>query len=199
LASWTPDTDDAKVWAMLQAALTQLQVDKKRVHFMGFSQGGWMTWRMLCAHADVFASVAPGAGCSFAGTEGCSFSAKQKPAVEVPVLYMHGTKDILQSFACGAQQRDAVVAGWKMSEVGVVSQDSKHLWTRYQSPKGTVFEFIQHDWAASSFLLVGHCYPGSTDQSAKLPGQIAGFGCKPPNAFAWGEAAMQFFVAHPKP
>lgn len=197
-SSWVPAIDDAKVWNLLQVATATLAVDPKRIHFMGFSQGGWMTWRMLCKHAEFFASVAPASGCSFMGTEGCAFAAGQQPAVEVPVLYMHGTKDVLQPFWCGQQQADAVVQGWSMAALPVVAQGDKYLWRAYRSSKGTDFQFIQHDWAAAFFGLQGHCYPGSSDQSATLPGQFSGFGCKPPNDFAWGEVALKFFVAHPK-
>src|SRR5262249_3237837 len=67
-ASWTPATDDPKVFAFLQLALGTFDVDRKRVHMTGFSQGGMMSSRFLCQHADVFASIAPvaGTGCTFA-------------------------------------------------------------------------------------------------------------------------------------
>ncbi len=198
-ASWTPNEDDQKILDYLQAVIGKLSVDKKRIHFTGFSQGGWMSWRMLCKQPQLFASIAPGAGCSFLGTEGCTFDGKQLPAVELPVLYMHGTKDVLQGFDCAKKQLEAVTKAWGLQLTKTVSQDDKHIWQRYASAKGTVFEFIQHDYAASSFLLQGHCYPGSDDQSPKEPGQIAGFGCKGSNAFHWGEAAIAFFIAHPKP
>ena len=28
-------------------------VDRDRVHFTGFSQGGFMTWKFICDHADI--------------------------------------------------------------------------------------------------------------------------------------------------
>jgi hypothetical protein len=44
----------------------------------------------------------------------------------------------------------------------------------------------------------GHCYPGSTDFTATLPGQLMGFGCKDQCSFTWAEEAVRFFMAHPK-
>lgn len=35
------------------------QIDPMRIHMTGFSQGGALSWRFICDHADVLASVAP--------------------------------------------------------------------------------------------------------------------------------------------
>lgn len=192
-SSWTPLTDDPKVFGFLQLAMQTFAIDKKRVHMTGFSQGGMMTFRFLCAHADVFASVAPGAG------TGCTFTTNDKPSREIPVLYMHGTKDALVSFTgAGLPQRNAVIAGWNMSQGQVIASDSTYARTRYTSPKGTVLEFIQHDYTAATFVLSGHCYPGSTDPG-NVPGQVFPFKCIGQNSFTWGEEVMKFFVAHPAP
>ncbi len=191
-SSWNPVTDDAKVFAFLQLAQTAWSIDPKRVHMTGFSQGGMMTFRFLCKHADVFASMAPAAG------DGCTFTPGDTPSREVPVLYMHGTKDNLVNFVGGAiPQRNEVVAGWKMGAGQMIAGDASYTRTRYTSPSGTVFEFVQHDYAAKSLVLGGHCYPGSTDPGT-AKGQLFPFGCVGPNAFTWGDEVMKFFVAHPK-
>jgi polyhydroxybutyrate depolymerase len=192
LSSWTPATDDDKVFAFLGLATAAWKIDPKRVHMTGFSQGGMMTFRFLCKHADVFASMAPAAG------DGCTFAAGDTPSRELPVLYMHGTKDNLVNFTSGAiPQRNEVVSGWKMDAGTVIGSDSNYSRTRYTSPMGTVFEFIQHDYAATSPILGGHCYPGSTDPGGAT-GQLFPFACVGPNAFTWGDEAMKFFLAHPK-
>jgi polyhydroxybutyrate depolymerase len=189
--SWTPFTDDVKVHAVLVEAIDVLGIDKRRVHMAGFSQGGMMTSRFLCRHADLFASVAPAAG------TGCSFIGVDAPSREVPMLYMHGTTDLLVAFAQGTAQRDAAIAAWKMTGGTTVASDGKYSWKRWTSPKGTVLEFIQHDYKASSLSLQGHCYPGSTDKGAE-PGQLFPFACLPSNAFVWGDEVLKFFVAHPR-
>jgi polyhydroxybutyrate depolymerase len=191
-SAWNPGTDDAKVFAFLQTALTGYAVDRSRVHMTGFSQGGMMTSRFLCKHADVFASVAPAAG------TGCTFKGADTPSREVPVLYVHGETDALVSYSQGTAQRDAAVAAWKLGPETTVSSDANHKWTRRTSPSGTVFEFISHKYEASSFVLKGHCYPGSKDLKGGEPGQLFGFGCEGTNAFVWGEQVMKFFIDHPK-
>ena len=192
-SSWTPATDDDKIFKTLQLVVVAFKIDAKKIHMTGFSQGGMMTFRFLCKHADTFASMAPGAG------TGCSFTTNDTPSKEVPLLYMHGTKDALVNFTTvGLPQRNAVVLGWKMDAGTKIAGDTTFTRTRYTSPNGTPFEFIQHDYAASSFALVGHCYPGSTDPGTEK-GQLFSFRCVSPNSFTWGDEAMKFFGAHPKP
>ena len=86
-----------------------------------------------------------------------------------------------------------------LTQETVVSQDGQHKRTRHTNSQGETFELVSHDYAASAILLGGHCYPGSGDQNGGEPGQLFGFGCVGPNAFTWGEVAMQFFIAHPRP
>jgi polyhydroxybutyrate depolymerase len=200
LSSWTPATDDAKVFAFVQLAVTTLGADPKRVHMTGFSEGGYMSYRFLCDHADYFASVAPaaGAGCEFGNPDaGAMWASSGAPSREIPVLSMNGTKDALVNFDSAAvPQRDTIVAGWHMDSGTVIAQDSTFTRTRYTSPSGNVFEFIQHDYTSPQSLTQGHCFPGSTDKGTE-PGQVFSFACTPPNSFVWGEEAMKFFVAHP--
>jgi len=65
----------------------QLNVDPWRVHFTGWSNGGFMSYRMACDHADMVASLASLAGATFLNTVACS------PAGPVHVLQIHGTSD----------------------------------------------------------------------------------------------------------
>lgn len=190
--SWTPGVDDDKVHVVLLEAISVLGIDARRVHMTGFSQGGMMTSRFLCRWADLFASVAPAAG------TGCTFLGVDKPSREVPVLYMHGTKDVLVAFSQGVMQRDAALAFWKMSGETTLASDSNFARKRWTSAAGTVFEWVQHEYKASSLAIQGHCYPGSTDKGT-VSGQLFPFNCLPPNAFVWGDEVLKFFQAHPKP
>ncbi|MEO7095816.1 MAG: hypothetical protein ABI175_21330 [Polyangiales bacterium] len=191
-SSWNPGTDDDKVFAFLTLAIGALGIDDRRVHMTGFSQGGMMSSRFLCKHADVFASIAPAAG------TGCTFAGSDTPSVEIPVFYMHGTSDALVAFSAGTAQRDALVAAWKMSGETVIASDAKYKHTRWTNAAGTTFEFIQHDYQASSFVLKGHCYPGSPDLKGGEPGQLFGFACTDAAAFTWGDVVMRFFLDHPR-
>jgi dienelactone hydrolase len=198
LSSWDSNGgDDAVVFDMLERAIRVFHPDEKRIHFTGFSQGGNMSWRMLCAHADLFASVAPAAFAS-----GCNFQGTEVPSREVPILYMHGTDDGLVPFSGALAQRDAVVSGWKMGAGETIAGDGAFERTRYTSPAGTVFEFLTHDYVIPTKCAIvdlkGHCFPGSSDPGGAT-GQACSFACPPPSPFNWGEEVMAFFQAHPKP
>lgn len=207
---WRPNVDDPKVFAFAQSVVQAFHVNEKRIHAMGFSQGGYMSWRFVCAHSDWLASAAPAAAAGAVALVmevGCTFAGTDKPAHEIPLLYMHGTKDALVNFQNGVTLRDAVRAEWGMDDEEEVSSSAGHRWTRYTNERGNVFEFIQHEYSTDSAVglpplgvaIVGHCYPGSHDLAATEPFQLMAFACKDDAAFTWGEAAMDFFVAHPKP
>lgn len=199
LSSWNQGTDDEKIRAFLDQAIAAWHVDRDRVHVTGFSQGGFMTWRFVCRYADFLASAAPAAGCSdYGGQKGCAFLGLETPAMEIPILYLHGRKDGLIAFSCAERQRDAVVSTWDMALVSTVSSDADHAWYRYVNANGTVFEFIVHDWEASSDFLKGHCIPGSDDLKATEPGQLFGYACVGETAVNWGEAVVRFFLDHPR-
>ena len=175
----------------LQEVAALLKTNPKRVHAMGFSQGGGMTWRLLCDHADFFASMSP-----IGALQGCAFKAGATPSREVPVLAVHAHNDAVVQFNQDAvKQRDAILAAWPFDAGTVIEEDPKHKATRYTTTKGTVFEFWEHDYEASSFILKGHCFPGSQEQV----GFPVAFGCADKGTFVYGKLALAFFQAHPAP
>jgi dienelactone hydrolase len=203
---WNYAVDDAKVLSFLKATRDAFHVNPKRIHMTGMSQGGYMSWRFLCQHTELFGSVAPAAAAGAAAISievGCTFTGQDVPKGEVDILYMHGIEDGLVNFQNAVTLRDAVIAHYRMTAGQVVATDSTHKRTRYATASGRVFEFIEHRYLSDSSVLGvairGHCFPGSPDQTITLPGQLMAFGCKPPNSFTWGEEVVRFFMAHPKP
>lgn len=207
---WSAAADDAKVFAFANDVIAAFHLDARRIHMTGFSQGGYMTWRFVCAHSDWLASAAPAAAAGALAINmegGCSFLDAERPSAELPLLYMHGTVDALVNFQGAITQRDAVRSAYETGAGKVVSEGDGHARTRYTSPRGVPFEFLEHDYASNSMIGVpplavaikGHCYPGSDDFMVTEPGQLMAFACEPPNAFTWGEEVIQFFIAHPRP
>jgi dienelactone hydrolase len=203
---WNATTDDPLVYSFLTNVRDAFHVDPHHIHMTGISQGGYMSWRFLCAHTELFGSVAPVAAAGQANISietGCTFAGTDVPSAEVDILYMHGTEDALVDFAHAITLRDAIIAFYKMGEGTVVAGDGTYTRTRYATPSGRVLEFLQHDYASNSMYLgvaiKGHCFPGSQDQSVTLPNQLMSFGCTPPNSFTWGHEVLAFLMAHPKP
>jgi poly(3-hydroxybutyrate) depolymerase len=186
-ASWS-ESHDTSILAIMQRVQRVWHVDAKRIHFGGYSQGAFMTWRFVCAHADIIASAAP-----IAGGQGCSGTGPQTPAREVPVFYTHGRTDGLVPFATATAQRDGWTANLAFAQTEVISEAADHKWTRYQNANGTVFEFAEHAWECAFSLgtrpLAGHCFPGSE----------LFLGCGATNAFNYGQAVIEFYKNHPMP
>lgn len=190
-ASWDQATHVPLVFAFISDVATALATDPKRAHVMGFSQGGGMTWRMICAHADFFASAAP-----LAGVFGCEFVPPNAPSREVPTLQLHGHKDNILNFAVYAiPERDAAIKFWKHGAGTVIEKDAGHTATRYVTAAGTPLELWEHDYSAGSIIIGGHCFPGGSDVGSS-PFQ---FGCQETGTFVVGGLAMEFFMAHPMP
>lgn len=89
-SSWKPETHNAIVYEFMQQAVEAFDVDRDRVHFSGFSQGGLMTWQFICDHSDVIASAAPVSSIE----TGC-FRNNTGPDRKVPTFLISGTQDIL--------------------------------------------------------------------------------------------------------
>lgn len=216
--------DDTRVMDILTDVIQAFHADRNRIHMMGFSEGGFMTWRWYCQHSDLLASVAPGAagwqcadlanagltppeiGCRFSGAS----AGTDVPVRHVPALFMQGTKDGLVDPACVNQWlQQNVFPTLQLGTGQQIGGDTTFTRTRYLDPGGVPFEYITHGYTTtSSFLgvaLAGHCYPGSSDltvtppsQTSVPPDQMISFGCNDVCSFNWGEEVMKFFVAHPR-
>ena len=211
-STWYPSNDETVV-AIIKKVAEVFRTDPKKNHVTGFSRGGFVAWRLLCKHADMFASVAPGTAGSSAGTSNgftcsgvnevsCPFDANQPngmPSVEVPVLFLMGRTDTPVPLGCTSRIRAQAIAAWGLTTQSVVGSDANYTHSRWSNAKGTVFESFEHSyeteptgpWADAK----GHCFPGSTMDPFAPQYAVP---CKLPNAFTWGEKVISFFEAHPK-
>ncbi|TNE91082.1 MAG: esterase [Deltaproteobacteria bacterium] len=83
------DTDDAGfLLAVIDDVAERASIDPSRVYVSGISNGGFMTQRMLCEHADRFA-----AGVSVIATMPTTLTCA--PSTPVPVRFVLGTEDPL--------------------------------------------------------------------------------------------------------
>ncbi len=190
IPTWVFDEHPAPVFTVVEEAAEMFQIDPKRRHATGFSQGGHMTWRMLCQHASFWASVAP-----LAGVKGCAFDGDDMPVEEVDILVVFGRDDAILKFDENGQwQVDQALAAWPFGAGEVIDESEGHLATRYTTDSGTVLEFWEHDYKAQSMILAGHCFPGSDDVGPGI-----NFGCAEADTFHLGQLVMDFFLAHPRP
>lgn len=185
--SWDYPVDSVRMRSFLDQLIKALDLDGNRVHIGGHSVGGFMAWSFVCDHADLIASAAPlGAGASTGADPSCDFDVPGHPSEEVDIFLAHGRNDFVVPFDTALAQRDLVVTTWNMTETEVLADEPTYRWTRWTSPRGTVFEFLEFDWSGGS--MSGHCYPGAS----------ADVGCGSDTPVQYGEAALDFYITHPK-
>jgi pimeloyl-ACP methyl ester carboxylesterase len=164
------------------------------VHITGFSQGGYMTWRMLCSHPHLFASFAPLAATAEymlrESTTPCEGAAPMSLAPR-PVLYAHGTADAIVLFSGATTTVESLRGTWGLSKEEQLDAGEHYEIVRYSGAGTGALEFIEHDLRSDYSEEIfgdweGHCFPGSD----------APMGCG--GGPSWGEAVLRFFEAHPK-
>jgi prepilin-type processing-associated H-X9-DG protein len=192
-------SNDATLVQIVRDFASVFRVDAKNIHVTGFSRGAFVTWRLLCDHADLFASAAP-AGAGFGGGFGevTCFANGRVPSRPIPIVFLLGRTDTSVGYATMTGIRDAAIAHYAAAGPAMLAGDADY---RHERWTGTgIIETFDHayetvedgPWANAN----GHCIPGSpTDPYAP---QYA-IPCKLPNAFVWGEEVMRFFRAHRLP
>jgi polyhydroxybutyrate depolymerase len=94
-AGGQPVDDVGFVRAILAELQTIACVDSKRVYASGFSNGGFLSHKLACEAADLFAAVVPVAAVNGVPSESC------KPVRPVPVYMINGTTDLLVPYKGG--------------------------------------------------------------------------------------------------
>jgi polyhydroxybutyrate depolymerase len=209
-STWTTAEDD-KLMAIVDNVAGVFTTDVKKTHVTGFSRGGYVTWRLMCEHADRFASVAPGAGGSAPGGDcmgvddvSCPFDASMPggmPSRAIPVLALMGRLDTAVPWACTTRIRDQAIAAWGLGAVQFLDGDDHYTHNHWGPASGAgLIETFEHSYETVNpgpeSAFVGHCIPGSTYDPQASQYAVA---CAPPNAFAWGQQVMRFFIRNPAP
>jgi pimeloyl-ACP methyl ester carboxylesterase len=214
-SSWKVDIHYDIVFDFMQQAMKAFAVDTNRVHVTGFSQGGLMTWKFICDHADIIASAVP-----IAAPELHCFLNGSGPSRDVPIFYISGTEDlraryyhldnpfstvdtlvrVMYDYGMASVDSDA----YTYSDTGdIVVDEAGRIDVAVD---GAVFAIVDGSQEASYLWTRytnadgiafehlrhanGHVYPDNPD-SLLLPEDPAVW-------FSVGEAILQFFVDNPR-
>lgn len=87
--------DSGYLRSLVEAIQADYNIDDRRIYFAGLSNGGFMSYRMACDHADLIAGIVSVAGATFNNAADCT------PTEPVHILQIHGTADIVILYAGG--------------------------------------------------------------------------------------------------
>jgi polyhydroxybutyrate depolymerase len=82
-----PVDDSGYLAGVIEEIRRDYNVDPRRIYVLGASNGGFMSYRMACDHADTIAAIVSIAGATYLDTSRC------RPSEPVSVLEVHGTAD----------------------------------------------------------------------------------------------------------
>lgn len=185
----------AAVVADIKAAVT---IDPKQIYVIGHSNGGFMSYRMACDHAELVAGIVSLAGATFAKRADC------QPSEPVAILEIHGTLDDAIAYDGGTISGIGAPGGPLDPYPGAL--DTVDSWAEYDGcaaglsdQPGQVDIDAEIDGAdgpaESTIKAATGCQPGGHVELWRIPkgGHIPEF----PASFA--DDVLDFLLAHPKP
>ncbi len=185
--SWCCDfgnsgVDDAGyILGLVAEAKTRFTIDPARVYLVGHSNGGFMSYKLACEHADVFAGIASIAGSMALEPEDCD------PSEPVSVLQVHGTADATIAFA-GA-------LGQYPSAETVVKRWAEHDGCELLPQAGAV---VDYDTAVLGAEAEPQRFPGCTAGTAVELWKMSGSSHIPTFAANFMPSLLDWLLAHPK-
>jgi polyhydroxybutyrate depolymerase len=159
--------DVGLIRAIFEEVGEHVNLDLDRIYATGLSNGGYLSVRLACEAADMFAAVAPGAGAVGTQEIGGGFNPGKsdwtecKPSQPVSVLALHGTGDLLIPYSKHELTMKLLAAhyGCKMQPEPAVAPKSGGD-TRCVSYPGCPQGI---ELTGCSVEAGGHCWFGSSD------------------------------------
>lgn len=156
--------------ALIADVQSQLCVDDRRIYATGMSNGGFLSHRLACEAADLFAAVAPVAAVN--GMDDCA------PSRAVPVLHFHGTADSLVPYeGISGLVRNYISVERSFEDWATrngCTDDSPKESFRSGAAHCRTYEQCEDDVEVTLCLVDGmdHCWPGGRCQAGTAPDDI---------------------------
>jgi len=190
--------DSGYLRGVIGAIQAETWVDPKRIFVVGFSNGGFMGYRLACDQADIIAAVVSLSGATFATAGRC------RPSEPVSILEIHGTADRSVAYRGGRIAVGSPASRRPASYPG--ARTTASIWARYDGCGATSVtlpgrvdvdaaiavssgpaEAIRQAWQS--------CRPGGAVELWTVPGG----GHAPTISATFPDAALDFLLSHPKP
>ncbi len=177
--------DSAYLLSIIEEVQHKYNVDPKRIFLMGHSNGGFMSHRMACDHADKIAAIASLAGAMWNDVSKCS------PSSPINVLQIHGTDDELVRYAGGIfaarfPSAEVTTADWAKLE-GCDAQPVVQPLT------------LDLDRELPGAETTSYVYSGCTAGGSATLWSIAGGKHSPHLSDTFSAQVIDYLFAHPKP
>jgi polyhydroxybutyrate depolymerase len=190
------DVDDvAYLVGLVDEISRATPIDEKRVYLLGHSNGGFMSYRMACEEAGLFAAIVSLAGATYDDVADCA------PSEPVAILQIHGTAD------------DSILFGGGRLDFGGPDRPP------YPGARSTVTTWAAYDGCATTLTKSSEtldiaaeidgptgpnettietatgCDPGGHAELWTIPGGSHG----PKLSRTFAQSAIDFLLVHPKP
>lgn len=179
--------DDSKYLSDLIVEIqAKYSVDPKRIYFIGHSNGGFMSHRMACDHADKVAAFVSFAGAQYDNVASC------KPTEPVNVLQIHGTSDDTIRYDGGQLNRNPYPSAETTATMWATLNGCSTTPDTSSPPIDLVSTIAGSETTIAKYET--SCRPGGRVELWTMVGgnHIPGF-----NDFA--EKTFDFLASHPKP
>jgi len=149
--------------ALIDTLQVQYGIDLNRVYSTGFSNGGFMSYRLACELTDRIAAIA-----SVAGTMTDAAWGSCQPSRNMPVMHIHGTSDfvVMYNGGFGNTSVDEVLGLWRgfsncpdtavVTDLPDLVQEGSTVTTYTWAPCDDSVEVILY-----KVINGGHTWPGS--------------------------------------
>ncbi len=178
--------DSAYLNAVIEKVQHKYNVDPKRIFLVGHSNGGFMSYRMACDHADKIAAIVSLAGATFQDPTRC------RPSAPVNILEIHGTSDPTIHFNGGQ------IAGHKYPG----ARNTVATWAKYngcgtkRTPRPATLDLDSKlTGAETTESAYSGCQPGGAVELWTINAGVH----VPALSSAFPTAVIDFLFAHPKP
>lgn len=182
--------DSTYLLGLVSAIKAGADVDPTRVYVMGHSNGGFMSYRMACDHADVVAAIVSVASATFSQDADC------RPTTGVSVLEVHGTADEVIAYGGGTIPGAGSYPAARETAGRWATYDGCHA-TSSTSPKTVDVDAAlpaTGDPAESTVEVWAGCRQGVGVELWTITGGRH----VPDISKAFPAAALDFLLAHPK-
>ena len=172
---------------LIDTTKADFDVDDRRVFLVGHSNGGFMSYRMACDHADAIAAIATLAGASFDNPADCM------PSEPVHVLQIHGTDDATILYGGGNILGVPYPAAVESVE-NWATYDGCDLTPDHSAPDRDLDRILPGDETVVT-RYTSACAPGGSTELWTIQG-----GAHVPDLVStFSRQVVEWFYAHPKP